>query len=84
MIVFDPSGHPSAKCQGMLSSLIVPRPIAMITTVGEDGTVSLYEIRRKIYPRAVTGWFATLRWAATLCRCPVLPNSQAEIRAAAR
>ena len=26
--------------------------------------VSLYEIRKKIHPRAVTGWFATLRWAA--------------------
>ena len=24
---------------------------------------SLYEIRKKIYPRAVTGWFATWRWA---------------------
>ena len=26
--------------------------------------VSLYEIRRKIYPRAVRGWFAAWRWAA--------------------
>jgi len=26
--------------------------------------VSLYEIRKKIHPRAVTGGFATLRWAA--------------------
>ncbi|MEZ5653390.1 MAG: cytochrome c oxidase accessory protein CcoG [Burkholderiaceae bacterium] len=25
--------------------------------------ISLYEIRRKIYPRAVSGWFATWRWA---------------------
>lgn len=41
MIVFDPAGHPPAKCQGMLSSLIVPRPIAMITTAGEDGTVNV-------------------------------------------
>jgi len=24
----------------------------------------LFEVRKKIYPRAVTGWFATLRWAA--------------------
>jgi cytochrome c oxidase accessory protein FixG len=23
---------------------------------------SLYEVRKKIYPRAVTGWFAALRW----------------------
>jgi len=41
LIVFDPSGHAPAKCQGMLSSLIVPRPIAMITTAGEDGTVNV-------------------------------------------
>ena len=26
--------------------------------------LSLYEVSRKIYPRAVTGWFAALRWAA--------------------
>jgi cytochrome c oxidase accessory protein FixG len=25
---------------------------------------SLYEVRKKIYPRAVSGWFAALRWAA--------------------
>ena len=25
--------------------------------------VSLYEVRRKIYPRAVTGWFAGWRWS---------------------
>jgi cytochrome c oxidase accessory protein FixG len=25
---------------------------------------ALFEVRRKVYPRAVTGWFATLRWAA--------------------
>jgi len=41
VLVFDPDQHPPAKCQGMLSSLIVPRPIAMITTVGEDGTVNV-------------------------------------------
>ena len=41
MIVFDPAGHPPGKCQGMLSSLIVPRPVAMITTADEDGTVNV-------------------------------------------
>lgn len=41
MLVFDPDGQPPAKCQGMLSSLIVPRPIAMITTAGEDGTINV-------------------------------------------
>ena len=30
---------------------------------GEPAEVSLYEISRKIYPRAVHGWFATWRWA---------------------
>ncbi len=28
-----------------------------------DVEVALYEVRRKIYPRAVTGWFAGWRWA---------------------
>ncbi|MEJ6023582.1 cytochrome c oxidase accessory protein CcoG [Ramlibacter sp. PS4R-6] len=30
---------------------------------GEDGTQSLYEAQKKIYPRAVTGRFARWRWA---------------------
>src|SRR5215212_770835 len=25
--------------------------------------VSLYEVRKKVYPRAVSGWFARCRWA---------------------
>ncbi|MCU0974049.1 MAG: cytochrome c oxidase accessory protein CcoG [Burkholderiales bacterium] len=29
---------------------------------GEEVEQSLYEVRRKIYPRAVTGWFAGWRW----------------------
>lgn len=41
MIIFDPDGHPPAKCQAMLSSLIVPRPIAMISTVDDDGLVNV-------------------------------------------
>jgi flavin reductase (DIM6/NTAB) family NADH-FMN oxidoreductase RutF len=41
MIIFDPDGHPPAKCQGMLSSLVVPRPIAMISTVGDAGIVNV-------------------------------------------
>ena len=32
-----------------------------IVPVTED--VALYEIRRKIYPRAVHGWFAGWRWS---------------------
>jgi cytochrome c oxidase accessory protein FixG len=30
---------------------------------GNGGEVDLYEVRRKIYPRAVSGWFAGWRWA---------------------
>jgi flavin reductase (DIM6/NTAB) family NADH-FMN oxidoreductase RutF len=41
MIVFDPADHPAAKCQSMLSSVIVPRPIAMISTAGEQGIVNV-------------------------------------------
>lgn len=41
MIIFDPSAHSPEKCQGMLSSVIVPRPIAMITTVNAEGVVNL-------------------------------------------
>lgn len=40
-IDFDPSQHPPARCQGMLSQLVTPRPIAMISTVGADGTVNV-------------------------------------------
>ena len=38
---------------------IVPAPAASAT----PEEVSLYEISRKIYPRAVHGWFAGWRWA---------------------
>ncbi len=33
-----------------------------VVTAAETVEQSLYEIRRKIYPRAVTGSFATMRW----------------------
>jgi len=41
VIVFDPSEHPADKCQGMLSQLVGPRPIAMVSTVDEDGVVNV-------------------------------------------
>lgn len=41
MIVFEPAEHPPGKSQGMLSSLIVPRPIAMISTQSETGVVNV-------------------------------------------
>jgi len=41
MIVFDPAEHPPDKAQGLLSSVIVPRPIAMISTANADGSVNV-------------------------------------------
>lgn len=41
MIHFDPAQHPAARRQGMLSQLITPRPIAMISTANTDGTVNV-------------------------------------------
>jgi cytochrome c oxidase accessory protein FixG len=35
----------------------------VIPVVAADTEQSLYEVRRKIYPRAVGGWFARWRWA---------------------
>lgn len=40
-IVFDPSQHPPERTQGLLSSVIVPRPIAMISTANADGSVNV-------------------------------------------
>ncbi len=33
---------------------------------GADVETSLYEVRKKIYPRAVQGWFARWRWAVVV------------------
>lgn len=41
MIVFDPAEHSPGKSPGMLSSLIVPPPIAMISTADADGLVNV-------------------------------------------
>jgi len=38
------------------------RPVAVVRP-GESVEQSLYEVRKKIYPRAVHGWFAAWRWA---------------------
>ena len=35
-------------------------------TTDAETEVSLYEVRQKIYPRAVHGWFAQLRWGMVL------------------
>jgi cytochrome c oxidase accessory protein FixG len=37
-------------------SKVIPHPTAT------QQAISLYEVRRKIYPRAVSGWFAGWRW----------------------
>jgi flavin reductase (DIM6/NTAB) family NADH-FMN oxidoreductase RutF len=41
VIVFDPGEHPPGRAQGLLSSVIVPRPIAMISTANSDGSVNV-------------------------------------------
>jgi flavin reductase (DIM6/NTAB) family NADH-FMN oxidoreductase RutF len=40
-LVFDPAEHPAGRCQGVLSQLVTPRPIAMISTVDIDGVVNV-------------------------------------------
>jgi flavin reductase (DIM6/NTAB) family NADH-FMN oxidoreductase RutF len=41
VIVFDPSEHTAERCQGVLSQLVTPRPIATISTVDADGVVNV-------------------------------------------
>lgn len=52
MIEFVPSEHHPLKSQGMLSQLVVPRPIAMITTADEAGTPNVAPMS---YYMAITG-----------------------------
>jgi len=40
-----------------------PEKVIPLAPAADDGTVSLYEIRRKIHPRAVSGRFFAWRWA---------------------
>jgi cytochrome c oxidase accessory protein FixG len=42
---------------------IAPVPPSAPPPGDSDQEQSLYEVRKKIYPRAVTGWFAKWRWA---------------------
>ena len=37
-------------------------PARRLVPLEELAEQSLYEVRRKIYPRAVRGWFAAWRW----------------------
>jgi flavin reductase (DIM6/NTAB) family NADH-FMN oxidoreductase RutF len=52
MIVFDPAEHPAAKAQGMLSQVVAPRPIALVSTIDDDGVVNVAPFS---YYMAVTG-----------------------------
>lgn len=52
MIVFDPADHDPIKCQGLLSQVVVPRPIAMISTADAEGTVNVAPYS---YYMAITG-----------------------------
>ena len=38
-------------------------PIVQAAEAADEVEQSLYEVRRKIYPRAVHGWFAGWRWS---------------------
>ncbi|MGC9512610.1 MAG: flavin reductase family protein [Fidelibacterota bacterium] len=40
-MIFDPSDHPYRKTYHLMTSLIVPRPIAWISTVSADGVINL-------------------------------------------
>jgi flavin reductase (DIM6/NTAB) family NADH-FMN oxidoreductase RutF len=52
VIVFDPTEHTAAKAQGMLSQVVAPRPIALVSTVDDEGVVNLAPFS---YFMAVTG-----------------------------
>ncbi len=41
MIVFDPTEHSPARSQAVLSQLVAPRPIAMISTANEAGILNV-------------------------------------------
>jgi flavin reductase (DIM6/NTAB) family NADH-FMN oxidoreductase RutF len=41
IVVFDPAQHSAARCQAMLSQLVAPRPIAMISTADADGVPNI-------------------------------------------
>ncbi len=41
-------------------------PVIAVDRASGDEGESLYEVRKKIYPRAVSGWFAKWRWALVI------------------
>ncbi len=52
MIIFDPKEHSPSEAQGMLSQVVAPRPIAMVSTADEAG---LPNVAPFSYYMAVTG-----------------------------
>jgi flavin reductase (DIM6/NTAB) family NADH-FMN oxidoreductase RutF len=52
MIEFDPRAHSPLKSQSMMSQLVVPRPIAMISTANEHGVANVAPYS---YFMAITG-----------------------------
>jgi flavin reductase (DIM6/NTAB) family NADH-FMN oxidoreductase RutF len=52
MIVFDPADHPPAQAQAMLSQVVAPRPIALVSTSDDAGVVNVAPFS---YYMAVTG-----------------------------
>src|SRR5262245_39528683 len=52
MIVFDPLSGSAAQAQGMLSQVVAPRPIALVSTSDEAGVVNVAPFS---YFMAVTG-----------------------------
>ena len=49
---------------GAGASPVIPLKAAASANPQGEAESALFEVRKKIYPRAVSGWFATLRWAA--------------------
>ncbi len=56
----ESNASPTPSRPRVIPITAVPAPAAATPAVEE---VSLYEVRRKIYPRAVHGWFAGWRWS---------------------
>jgi len=52
MIVFDPARYSAEQAQGMLSQVVCPRPIAMVSSASADGLVNVAPFS---YYMAVTG-----------------------------
>src|SRR5436189_6314085 len=61
-IVFDPAEHSAMDRQFMLSQLVVPRPIAMVSTRSPDGACNIAPMS---YYLSITG--SPMLVAVTIC-----------------